>query len=203
MASLNDPHQCFGARTAVDDLYDLGEEFFRWPLRSAGRGGQQDRDAKADRRVRKERGALPEEIPIFTGDGIKLFTDEKNAAALAKLVSGTPMLRRYLEAHRALSVARERRTASTGRQSPARRKARLGELAAAAAEAFRSGDTALPTSGWSRSRMPAWGQLPSRCGWSFMIMTAGARSTAADVTGSKMPRSPRRALMRWLFQCAR
>jgi transaldolase/glucose-6-phosphate isomerase len=44
-------------------------------------------------------GALPRETPIFTGNGIQLFTDEKNAVALAKKVNGTPTLARYLEAH--------------------------------------------------------------------------------------------------------
>ena len=37
-------------------------------------------------------GALPSETPIFTADGIKLFTDEKNSAALMKMANGTPTL---------------------------------------------------------------------------------------------------------------
>jgi transaldolase/glucose-6-phosphate isomerase len=44
-------------------------------------------------------GALPAETPIFTGEGIRLYTDEKNAAALAKIVSGDPTLEAYLKAH--------------------------------------------------------------------------------------------------------
>jgi len=44
-------------------------------------------------------GALPSETPIFTVDGIELFTDEKNSAALAKMANGTPTLAGYLEAH--------------------------------------------------------------------------------------------------------
>ena len=44
-------------------------------------------------------GGLPRETPIFTGNGIQLFTDEKNASVLAKKVNGTPTLAGYLEAH--------------------------------------------------------------------------------------------------------
>jgi hypothetical protein len=44
-------------------------------------------------------GALPTETPIFTADGIKLFTDEKNRAALAPAVGGKRTLAGYLKAH--------------------------------------------------------------------------------------------------------
>jgi transaldolase / glucose-6-phosphate isomerase len=44
-------------------------------------------------------GALPGETPIFAGNGIELFTDEKNAAVLAKQVSNAPTLANYLKAH--------------------------------------------------------------------------------------------------------
>ena len=99
-------------RIAVDDPYDLGEEFFRWEFATAVAGSilgihpfdQPDVEASkiATRKLTDEyekSGALPGETPIFTGDGIELFTDEKNAAALAKLVNGTPTLAGYLEAH--------------------------------------------------------------------------------------------------------
>ena len=90
------------------DRYDLGQEFFRWEIatavagsihrhqcvQSAGRGSQQNRDSQTDRRVR-ETGRLPAETPIFEENGIKLFTDPKNAAALGKHDS----LRGYLKAH--------------------------------------------------------------------------------------------------------
>jgi len=42
---------------------------------------------------------LPAETPIFAGDGITLFTDEKNAADLAKMLTGNHTLEGYLEAH--------------------------------------------------------------------------------------------------------
>ena len=44
-------------------------------------------------------GALPTETPIFTADGLKLFTDEKNGAALAATVGGKRTLAGYLKAH--------------------------------------------------------------------------------------------------------
>jgi transaldolase/glucose-6-phosphate isomerase len=99
-------------RIAVDDAYDLGEEFFRWEFATAVAGSilgihpfdQPDVEASkiATRKLTDEyekSGALPLETPIFTGNGIELFTDEKNAAELAKRMNGTPTLAGYLEAH--------------------------------------------------------------------------------------------------------
>jgi transaldolase / glucose-6-phosphate isomerase len=99
-------------RIAIDDPYDLGEEFFRWEFATAVAGSilgihpfdQPDVEASkiATRRLTDEyekTGALPSETPIFTADGIELFTDEKNAVALARAVNGTPTLAGYLEAH--------------------------------------------------------------------------------------------------------
>ena len=99
-------------RIAIDGPYDLGEEFFRWEFATAVAGSilgihpfdQPDVEASkiASRKLTDEyekTGALPSETPIFTADGIELFTDEKNSAALAKMANGTPALARYLEAH--------------------------------------------------------------------------------------------------------
>lgn len=99
-------------RIAVDDPFDLGEEFFRWEIATAVAGSilgihpfdQPDVEASkiATRKLTSEyekNGALPAEIPIFTGDGIKLYTDEKNAAALNKQVNGHQTLGDYLKAH--------------------------------------------------------------------------------------------------------
>ena len=99
-------------RIAVDDPYDLGEEFFRWEIATAVAGSilgihpfdQPDVEASkiATRKLTAEyekTGTLPAETPIFTADGIKLFTDEKNAAALARMVNGDPTLAGYLKAH--------------------------------------------------------------------------------------------------------
>ena len=99
-------------RIAVDDPYDLGEEFFRWEFATAVAGSilgihpfdQPDVEASkiATRKLTdayERSGALPSEIPIFTGQGVELFTDEKNAAVLASGVNGTPSLAGYLRAH--------------------------------------------------------------------------------------------------------
>jgi transaldolase / glucose-6-phosphate isomerase len=99
-------------RIALDDPYDLGEEFFRWEIATAVAGSilrihpfdQPDVEASkiVTRKLTAEyetSGALPGETPIFTGDGIKLFTDQKNAAVLAKMANGNQTLSGYLEAH--------------------------------------------------------------------------------------------------------
>jgi transaldolase/glucose-6-phosphate isomerase len=99
-------------RIAVDDAYDLGEEFFRWEIATAVAGSilgihpfdQPDVEASkvATRKLTAEyerNGALPAEIPIFMGEGIKLYTDEKNAAALTQTVNGNRTLAGYLKAH--------------------------------------------------------------------------------------------------------
>ena len=52
-------------------------------LQSAGCRSQQNRDAKLTSEYEKT-GSLPAEKPILEDSGIKLFTDEKNAADLAK-----------------------------------------------------------------------------------------------------------------------
>jgi transaldolase / glucose-6-phosphate isomerase len=99
-------------RITVDDPYDLGEEFFRWEMATAVAGSilgihpfdQPDVEASktATRKLTDEyenSGALPKETPIFSEGGISLFTDDKNAAALAKSMKGQPTLTGYLRAH--------------------------------------------------------------------------------------------------------
>jgi transaldolase/glucose-6-phosphate isomerase len=99
-------------RITIDDPYDLGEEFFRWEFATAVAGSilgihpfnQPDVEASkiATRRMTDEyekSGVLPRETPIFRADGIELFTDEKNAAALANMMTEPPTLAGYLEAH--------------------------------------------------------------------------------------------------------
>jgi transaldolase/glucose-6-phosphate isomerase len=95
-------------RIDVADRYDLGQEFFRWEIATAVAGSiiginafnQPDVEAsKIETRKLTDQyektGSLPPETPIFEEHGIKLFTDEKNAAALGKHAS----LRDYLKAH--------------------------------------------------------------------------------------------------------
>jgi len=99
-------------RIVVDEVYDLGEEFFRWEVATAVAGSiiginafnQPDVEASklATRALTEEyekTGKLPSETPIFEAEGIKLFTDEKNAAALKKAVTGQASLAGYLKAH--------------------------------------------------------------------------------------------------------
>jgi len=84
-------------RIAMADPLDLGAEFFRWEIATAVAGSilginpfnQPDVEASkvATRNLTSEyekTGALPAEKPIIEDAGIKLFTDEKNAADLAK-----------------------------------------------------------------------------------------------------------------------
>jgi transaldolase / glucose-6-phosphate isomerase len=99
-------------RIAVDETYDLGGEFFRWEMATAVAGSiiginafnQPDVEASkiATRKLTteyEEKGSLPPESPIFEQDGIKLFTDEKNADALKKAVGASVSLSGYLKAH--------------------------------------------------------------------------------------------------------
>jgi len=98
-------------RIAVSDVYDLGQEFFRWEIATAVAGSiiginpfdQPDVEASkiATRKLTDEyeqKGSLPPETPIFTGEGIKLFADERNAAALNTAVADRS-LAGYLKAH--------------------------------------------------------------------------------------------------------
>jgi transaldolase/glucose-6-phosphate isomerase len=99
-------------RIAVDEPYNLAEEFFRWEFATAVAGSllginafnQPDVEASkiATRRLTEgfERtGALPGEAPIFEADGIKLFADDANANALKAAVGANPSLAAYIGAH--------------------------------------------------------------------------------------------------------
>ena len=99
-------------RIAVVDTYDLGQEFFRWEIATAVAGSiiginafnQPDVEASkiATRNLTSEyekTGSLPAEKPVLEDKGIKLFTDEKNAAELAKVAGSDKTLVGYLRAH--------------------------------------------------------------------------------------------------------
>jgi transaldolase/glucose-6-phosphate isomerase len=99
-------------RIAVDNAYDLGEEFFRWEFATAVAGAvlginpfdQPDVEASkiATRKLTdayENGGILPRETPLLSEQGIELFADEKNAAELAKAVDGSPNLTTFLTAH--------------------------------------------------------------------------------------------------------
>jgi transaldolase/glucose-6-phosphate isomerase len=99
-------------RVSLTAPYQLGAEMFRWEIATAVAGSviginpfnQPDVEASkvATRKLTaayEKTGALPPETPIFTADGIKLFTDAKNDAALALTVGGKRTLAGYLKAH--------------------------------------------------------------------------------------------------------
>jgi glucose-6-phosphate isomerase len=99
------------AQISVRDVYDLGQEFFRWEIATAVAGSviginpfdQPDVEAsKVETKKLTEAyesdGFLPAETPMFEGDGIKLFADPKNAGDLNELVADES-LNGYLKAH--------------------------------------------------------------------------------------------------------
>ncbi len=99
-------------RIVIDDPDDLGEEFFRWEIATAVAGSilgihpfdQPDVEASktATRKLTaayERDGTLPQETPFFTGDGIALFTDERNQSALAHATGRRPGLADCLRAH--------------------------------------------------------------------------------------------------------
>ena len=99
-------------RIVLPDIYDLGQEFFRWEIATAVAGSiiginafnQPDVEASKieTKKLTSEyesKGSLPAEQPIFEGDGFKLFTDAKNATDLAKAVGNDRSLKSYLRAH--------------------------------------------------------------------------------------------------------
>jgi len=99
-------------RIALADIYDLGQEFFRWEIATAVAGSiiginafnQPDVEASkiATRNLTTEyekTGSLPAEQPIFDNGEIKLFTDPNNATALAKAAGGGSSLVGYLREH--------------------------------------------------------------------------------------------------------
>jgi hypothetical protein len=99
-------------RISVGDLYNLGQEMFRWEIATAVAGSvlginafnQPDVEASkiATRKLTTEyekTGSLPAETPILSDGGIELYTDETNAAELAKAAGNDRSLAGYLRAH--------------------------------------------------------------------------------------------------------
>ncbi len=92
---------------SLQNVYNLGQEFFRWEIATAVAGSiiginafnQPDVEASKieTRKLTSEyetSGHLPPEVPFFEASGLKLFADEKNVAA----VHG-PKLADVLKAH--------------------------------------------------------------------------------------------------------
>jgi transaldolase / glucose-6-phosphate isomerase len=95
-------------RITIDETLDLGGEVFRWEFATAVAGALlainpfDQPDVEASKIVTRElteayerTGALPPETPVYAGEGVRLYTDERNAAALGEHGS----LRDYLRAH--------------------------------------------------------------------------------------------------------
>jgi transaldolase/glucose-6-phosphate isomerase len=98
-------------RISLSDVYNLGQEFFRWEMATAVAGSiiginpfdQPDVEASkvATKKLTEEyerTGSLPAETPLFESDGIKLFADESNSRALHENARDRS-LGGYLKAH--------------------------------------------------------------------------------------------------------
>ena len=99
-------------RISLADSYDVGQEFFRWEIATAvagsiiGINAFNQPDVEASKVVTRDltaqyekTGSLPAETPILEDNGMKLFTDPKNAEALAKAAANDKSLVGYLRAH--------------------------------------------------------------------------------------------------------
>jgi transaldolase/glucose-6-phosphate isomerase len=99
------------AQISVREVYNLGQEFFRWEIATAVAGSiiginpfdQPDVEASkvATKKLTEEyqrSGSLPAETPMFEADGLKLFADPRNAVALSESVR-KHSLSGYLRAH--------------------------------------------------------------------------------------------------------
>ena len=99
-------------RISLGDLYNLGQEMFRWEMATAVAGSilginafnQPDVEASkiATKKLTAEyekNGSLPAETPILTEGGVALYTDPENAAALAQAAGNDKSVAGYLRAH--------------------------------------------------------------------------------------------------------
>ncbi len=99
-------------RITVDDVYDLGAEFFRWEIATAVAGSllginafnQPDVEASklATRKLTDEyetRGAFPPETPFLEAEGLVLYADPRNTADLAARTRGHGTLAGVIGAH--------------------------------------------------------------------------------------------------------
>lgn len=94
---------------SVEDVYTLGQEFFRWEIATAVAGSiiginafnQPDVEASKveTRKLTSEyeaKGKLPAEIPFFEAGGIQFYADEKNVAAIHGGLNAAAVLRTHL-----------------------------------------------------------------------------------------------------------
>ena len=94
---------------SVDNVYALGQEFFRWEIATAVAGSiiginafnQPDVEASKveTRKLTSEyeaKGKLPAEIPFFEASGIQFYADEKNVAAIHGGLNVAAVLKTHL-----------------------------------------------------------------------------------------------------------
>jgi transaldolase/glucose-6-phosphate isomerase len=99
-------------RISVYDIYELGQEMFRWEMATAVAGSiiainafnQPDVEASkvATRNLTSEyekTGSLPLETPILEDNGMKLFTDDNNASVLSESIGNDKTIRGYIKGH--------------------------------------------------------------------------------------------------------
>ncbi len=103
---------CPVVEIVLNDVNNLGQEFFRWEFATSVAGAVMEinpfdqpdvESAKIETRKLTDEyektGALPTEFPFFDSDGIKLFSSEEYVAQLDKYVGSEKSLSKYLEAH--------------------------------------------------------------------------------------------------------
>jgi transaldolase/glucose-6-phosphate isomerase len=101
-------------RITLPNIYNLGQEFFRWEIATAvagsiiGINAFNQPDVEASKIETKKltsqyeaTGSLPPESPFFESQGIKLFADERNAAALKGGANLADVLKMHLTRARA------------------------------------------------------------------------------------------------------
>jgi transaldolase/glucose-6-phosphate isomerase len=99
-------------RISVADLYDLGQEFFRWEFATAVAGAimglnpfnQPDVEASkvATKQITDEyerAGAFLVESPVLEEEGVRLYADPSYVEILVAGMGKSPSLRNYLTAH--------------------------------------------------------------------------------------------------------
>ncbi|MDP3092926.1 MAG: bifunctional transaldolase/phosoglucose isomerase [Nitrospira sp.] len=99
-------------RISVADMYDLGQEFFRWEFATAVAGAilglnpfnQPDVEASkiATKQLTSEyerTGTLPPESPIMEEQGVTLYADPTYVEILKAVAGQSPSLTNYLRAH--------------------------------------------------------------------------------------------------------
>jgi glucose-6-phosphate isomerase len=99
-------------RIGIEDIYNLGQEWFRWEIATAVSGAlmginpfdQPDVEAsKIETRklttAYEVDGSLPEETPLVEGEGLALYTDAENAAALKAIAGEQATVADYIAAH--------------------------------------------------------------------------------------------------------